>query len=211
MWQKIKNYLYVKLIKPFKDSKSPANEVAWGAMIGMFWAMTPLVGIQMTVVTINWLMCRLVKFRFSLPIAMVMVWLSNPFTMGPLYYMFYLVGYYSFIFAGANITQISYLNFTNRLDQSLAMGAIDGSIDFVIYIAVDMGWPMLIGGFVVAIPMSILAYFAAFQFVNHHRKHLAKKEGVSLAEWEHRHVKGHPLPPSFSYPSTGTGNVNDVD
>ena len=139
MWQRIRIYLDDKLIRPFRESKSPTSEVALGAMIGMFWAMTPLVGIQMTLVTINWFLFKFIRFRFSIPIAMVMVWLSNPFTMGPLYYMFYMVGFYTFQVLGSDVSRISYNSFTNRLDQSLGMGAIDGSIDFIYYIALDMG------------------------------------------------------------------------
>lgn len=203
MWQKIKKYIDNKIVRPFRDSKKPTSEIAKGAMIGMFWAMTPLVGIQMTLVTINWVLFRIFKIRFSIPIAMAMVWLSNPITMGPLYYMFYMIGFLTFHFLGSSSLQISYDTFTNKLSESLSMGAIDGSIDFITYIFVDMGWPMLIGGFVIAIPLSIMAYFLAIKFVTKHRMHLAKKEGITFEEWEHRHLKSHPVPLSLNQPTDG--------
>ena len=189
MWSWLKRYLDQKLIRPFRESKSPIGEVALGAMIGMFWAMTPLVGVQMTLVTIHWFLFRFFRWHFSLPIAMAMVWISNPVTMGPLYYLFYLAGFYFFVLLGIDITQVSYTAFVARLEQSLAMGGIDGSIDFVLYIIRDLGWPMLIGGFVVATPMSIVSYFVARRMVNAMRARKAHKEGLTLAEWEHRHVK----------------------
>ncbi|MCB1172907.1 MAG: DUF2062 domain-containing protein [Leptospiraceae bacterium] len=189
MWTKFKSYLDHQLIRPFRESKSPINEVALGAFIGMLWAMTPLVGIQMALTTICWFLLRPFRIRFSIPIAFAMVWISNPVTMGPLYYIFYLAGYWFFTVIGQNIDLVSYSSFAGRLQESLAMGWLDGTIDFVYYIVRELGWPMLIGGFVIAVPLAFISYFLTLKLLTRYRTRKAAKEGLSLAEWEHLHVK----------------------
>ena len=62
------------------------RSVTRGIAIGLFWAFIPM-PMQMMAVIFTTLL-----FRFNVPIAITMVWLSNPFTMPPLYYVEYLTG-----------------------------------------------------------------------------------------------------------------------
>ncbi|MEA1879664.1 MAG: DUF2062 domain-containing protein [Campylobacterota bacterium] len=57
-----------------------------GVWVGLFWAFIPM-PMQMLAVIVT-----TPFFRFNVPIAIVMVWLSNPFTMPPMYYVEYLTG-----------------------------------------------------------------------------------------------------------------------
>jgi uncharacterized protein (DUF2062 family) len=57
-----------------------------GVFIGLFWGFIPM-PMQMLAV-----MAMTPFFRFNVPIAIAMVWLSNPITMPPMYYMEYLTG-----------------------------------------------------------------------------------------------------------------------
>ncbi len=57
-----------------------------GVAIGLFWGFIPM-PMQMLAV-----MATTPLLRFNVPIAISMVWLSNPFTMPPMYYMEYLTG-----------------------------------------------------------------------------------------------------------------------
>jgi len=60
--------------------------VTRGVAIGLFWGFIPM-PMQMLAV-----MATTPLLRFNVPIAISMVWLSNPFTMPPMYYMEYLTG-----------------------------------------------------------------------------------------------------------------------
>lgn len=85
--------LYLKLIVPLKRSKHPVSYTARGVLVGMMWAMTPLVGIQMTTVWFTWISAKfLFKWDFSLPVALAWTWVTNVFTMFPIYYLFYITG-----------------------------------------------------------------------------------------------------------------------
>jgi len=60
--------------------------VTRGVTIGLFWGFIPMPMQMLAVIATTPL------FRFNIPIAIIMVWLSNPFTMPPMYYMEYLTG-----------------------------------------------------------------------------------------------------------------------
>lgn len=57
-----------------------------GILIGLFWAFIPMPMQMLAVVACTPFV------RFNVPVAIAMVWLSNPFTMPPMYYMEYLTG-----------------------------------------------------------------------------------------------------------------------
>jgi uncharacterized protein len=82
--RKIKD-LFAKLIK----SNSSATELADGLAIGVFVAFLPIMGIQMYV---SLILTRL--FRKNSLIAMVIVWITNPFTAVPIYLFNIWVGNY---------------------------------------------------------------------------------------------------------------------
>jgi len=62
------------------------RSVTRGVAIGLFWGFIPMPMQMLAVVLTTPLI------RFNVPIAISMVWLSNPFTMPPMYYMEYLTG-----------------------------------------------------------------------------------------------------------------------
>jgi len=62
------------------------KSVSRGVLVGLFWGFIPM-PMQMLAV-----MAMTPFLRFNVPVAISMVWLSNPFTMPPMYYMEYLTG-----------------------------------------------------------------------------------------------------------------------
>lgn len=59
----------------------------------MFWGLTPSVGLQTGEILLTWLIGRKVfRKESSLLQAFVWVWINNPVTMIPMYYVFYLTG-----------------------------------------------------------------------------------------------------------------------
>lgn len=71
---------------------------ASGAMaVGLFWAFIPM-PFQMAPAAL----CALL-FRVNLPISIALVWLTNPLTMGPIFYMCYKIGA---LLTGENATSI---------------------------------------------------------------------------------------------------------
>lgn len=92
-WAGLGRYLRYKLVVPMKRSPHPPGYTAKGVAVGVFIGMTPLVGIQMYLSTMAWLACRWhPKTDFQLLQAILWVWISNVFTMVPMYYGFYVTG-----------------------------------------------------------------------------------------------------------------------
>lgn len=91
--QRLSRLLHFKLIVPLKRSPHPPEFTARAVMVGLFWAFTPLVGIQMYMVLMTWLVARkFPRLEFSLLIAVAWTWVTNVFTMWPAYYLFYITG-----------------------------------------------------------------------------------------------------------------------
>ncbi len=85
--------LKLKLLVPILRSKHPPEYKARGVAVGLAWAMTPLVGIQMWLVFMTWLFLKKVfHWHFSLGLAVAWTWVTNVFTVPPVYYMFYATG-----------------------------------------------------------------------------------------------------------------------
>ena len=62
------------------------RSISKGLLVGLFIAFIPMPFQMLAVLAVTPFM------RFNVPIAIAMCWLSNPFTMPPMYYMEYLTG-----------------------------------------------------------------------------------------------------------------------
>ena len=189
MWQKIKEIVDKRIITHFRDSHAPIEEICMAATVGMFWALTPLVGIQMYLVTITWLLFKLLRVQFNLPIGLALVWITNPVTMPVFYYSFYFCGVFLFNLAGAENSIITFDYFSQTIGKANAMGAWDGLIFWGKFMLYELGWPMLIGGFALGLPVSLVSYPLTRYWVNGYRKKLARNLNLTLGEWEAIHVQ----------------------
>lgn len=93
LWQKTKRICKYRLVIPLLRLPHPPKYKALGVSVGVAWAMTPLVGIQMYLVFMTWLtMKKIFKRDFSLVLGLAYTWITNVFTMIPIYYAFYVTG-----------------------------------------------------------------------------------------------------------------------
>ncbi|MBP7020463.1 MAG: DUF2062 domain-containing protein [Planctomycetes bacterium] len=112
--------VYDRLIKPIVNVKDSPHSVALGATIGMWVALTPTVGIQMTVCLI---ICSIVKANILIAIAMC--WISNPVTFLPMYY-----GYYRFGLLITNTDPITWQEFSRLLKNDFVVVGTVNPEDF---------------------------------------------------------------------------------
>ncbi|MBD3791112.1 MAG: DUF2062 domain-containing protein [Campylobacterales bacterium] len=89
------------------------RSVTRGVWIGLFWGFIPM-PMQMVAVVLSTF-----AFRFNIPIAIAMVWLSNPVTMPPMYYMEYLTGNFLLGQEGLDDIELTMEWFTENFDQIL--------------------------------------------------------------------------------------------
>ncbi len=190
LYKWIRGKVYDHLIRPFMETHDPLPEVARGAAIGIFLGLTPTVGVQMYTAMMIWLVCRYVfRFHFNATVAVAMVWVTNPVTAPPIYYVFLITGQLIQSLLGYVVIPISYEAFQHQLD--LVSGGADlGYLEFIFYatwvLLVDYGWPMLIGSMIYAIPVSIISHPATIIFLGKYRRFLAESEGISYPQWREK-------------------------
>lgn len=183
--------VYDHLVQPFAESSAPISHISRGAAIGMFVAMTPTVGIQMYIVGAIWILLRsLIRFHFNLPIAVALVWISNPVTVVPIYYVFLLTGN---IMLGLDLSQsMDFSEFQQLFVQARQDPAVDMSealLSSLMLMFWRFGWPMAVGSLVWAAPLAILAYPFTTIAMLKYRGLIARREGLTYAEWKKAHVR----------------------
>ena len=191
----LKDIIDRRIIRHFRETHAPVHELALASLVGIFWALTPLVGVQMSLVTGHWVLMRLMRLRFNLPIGIAWVWITNPITMPFFYYGFYLVGVLSYKVLGIQIDWVSFDSIKQALRQAEAMTAWEGLRFWMGYMVGTLGLPMLIGGFVTGIPCALAGYPITRSLVNAYRTKQAAKLGMTLYEWEARFVYRIEMPP----------------
>ena len=177
----IEKLITEKLINPVLHSTAPVSEVSLGVAVGVFLGLTPTVGVQMYLVALIWSIYRYIFSRhFNLPVGVAMVWISNPLTMVPIYYLFLLTGYWLL----ETQNGLSYELFREYL---IHISSIEGTWEMIVagarFLLIDLGWPMIIGSIVYAVPGFIISYFMTERIVTSHRKSKASLAGMSYDDW----------------------------
>lgn len=166
----------LKLLIPLKRSPHSAEYSARGVAVGMFWALTPLVGIQMYLCLMTWLLAKQTKnLRFSLVIACAWTWVSNVFTMLPIYYVFYITGQVM-IGNWGNIS--GYETFIVSFEFAFAedVGFWDSVLELMALLAREVGVAMGIGCLPYAIIGGWLSYRISLKYVQKRRVRRAKRQ-----------------------------------
>ena len=145
-----------RLIVPVFRSPHSAAQTARGVANGVFWGLTPTVGLQTLEILATWFVLRRILQRdSSLVQAMVWVWVNNPLTMLPMYYTFYVTG---LILTGRSGVEVDYRSFSVT---GLTLA--------------NVGVPMLVGCVPYAIGGSLLSYWWAMGVVRRRQLRLARK------------------------------------
>ena len=165
--RQIERFIAVRIL----HANDTAQQLALGIALGMFIAWTPTVGVQMILVL---LLAPLIRAngRIGLPI----VWISNPFTIVPIYGLNHWLGYYLLSIFGerpkvhletiksslGNLHNLEFNVFTwefwNNLGQ-LFLRFLNVSIDL---------W---VGSIIIGIFLAALSYIVSYKFINWYRTH----------------------------------------
>ncbi|TNF45059.1 MAG: DUF2062 domain-containing protein [Epsilonproteobacteria bacterium] len=110
-----------------------------GVAVGLFWGFIPM-PMQMLAV-----MATTPFLRFNVPIAISMVWLSNPITMPPMYYMEYLTGNFLLGREGIEDIELTMSWFTENFDDILVPLYVGTSfysivVTGIVYVVLNRLW-----------------------------------------------------------------------
>ena len=169
-WERLSRLVHLRLVIPLKRSRHSPEHSARGVAVGLFWAFTPLVGIQMYLVFLTWLVARRYpRFEFGLIIGLAWTWVTNVFTIWPVYYAFYFTGQ---ILLGREKGAAGYEGFVTKWESVLAAtnGFIDTFSASVKLIAHDQGLAMTVGCVPYAVATAWLGYYCTLQFIRRRRR-----------------------------------------
>ncbi len=168
-WQRMRRVLRYRLTIPMMRARHSPEHAARGSLVGLFWAFTPSVGIQMPLVLISWAIARrFPKWDFNLVLAIAWTWTTNAFTALPCYYVFYLTGQVMFgrwgRLSGFDSFRLMWSDiFTadqSFLDQMQALARV---------LILDWGVTMLVGSLPWAFLFGWLGYRYTLKFVRAYR------------------------------------------
>jgi len=183
-WQRFRRLLRYRLIVPLKRSHHHAPEyTARGVLVGLAWALTPTIGIQMGLSLITWIVARrLFRWDFSLIVACAWTWTTNVITMLPCYYVFYVTGQ---LMLGHFDDLSGYREFLGLWQSHVGAEEEQGTFDWLVYfeqLVVGWGLPLLVGSLPWSVLGGWLGYVWSLRFVRRHRearhrRHLARRGG----------------------------------
>lgn len=123
------------------------HAIALGTAIGAFIGMTPTVGLQLILVMITSALTRKL-FYFNRAAALVTVYISNPLTVVPIYYLLFRTGA---LLVPGEITR-------EELEAVLQFEGIEGWWAAVTRLAREIGAPLLVGTAIIAPVCGLVTY-----------------------------------------------------
>jgi len=164
----LRRLLVKKLIIPMSRSNLGIQPIARSTAVGLAIAFTPTVGVQMPMVfVIWWLIERLFpSYRFNLLIAIAWTWITNVFTLAPIYYLFLVTGR---ILLGRWDKLAGFDTFQEKLSSSINLDAsfIDSFWIYIVELFHKFGLPLWVGSIPWAILFSWLGYRWTISFIQY--------------------------------------------
>ena len=169
-WQRFWRLMRLRLVVPILRSPEAADYTARGVFVGLLVALTPTVGIQMAIVAGIWALVRILRpdWDFNVVIGMLWTWLTNVFTVPPIYYVFLLTGE---AMLGRWGESGSYGMFSKRLVGLLETDATFLESLWVYAVGIFEAWgvPMLIGCLPWALAGAFQGYWWSLRLIHQFR------------------------------------------
>lgn len=166
-WTRFMRLMRMKLIVPLKRGNMDPAYMARGVAVGLAVAFTPTVGVQLIAVLGIWLFARAFtpRWDFHLVAGMAWVWLTNIFTIGPIYYTFFLTG--QMMLGRFDALGVGFGQFTNQLQSALTeeVGFFESLWVYTYALFDTWGLPLFLGCIPWAIGLAWLGYAWSYRFV----------------------------------------------
>ena len=157
------------------------ESIALGTAVGMFIAWTPTVGLQMIIMVIVGTVVRANRLA-----GIAMVYISNPLTVVPIYWLDYLVG--CFVMGQEHVTKEHFVGAYDAFAEEVATGpwyAVFTAAGEFIRSQSDIAIAMAVGGTVVGLVLALPTYPITLRACRGHQARRARREAL-LEERERR-------------------------
>ena len=177
-WGRFQRLLRLRLVIPVLRSPAAADYTARGVFVGLLVAMTPTVGVQMLIVAGIWAMVRVLRpaWDFNVVAGMLWTWITNLFTLPPIYYLFLLTGEGML---GRWGEAGGYAMFSDRLVKLLQTDATFLESLWIYAAGIFEAWgvPMLLGCVPWSIASAFLGYWWSLRLIQRFRRHRRDRAG----------------------------------
>jgi uncharacterized protein (DUF2062 family) len=144
-------------------NNKPLKEIARGVQVGVFWGLTPTIGLQIYIVLLQWLVQNyILKKKFDITLALTLIWISNPITVVPLYFLFYQTGSILLNLLGYSFIEAHFLGSIQNLINVFStdqMNFLEKTIYLSKFLFNRWGVVLFVGSLVYAVPISFASYF----------------------------------------------------
>lgn len=149
--KKALHQVYDRLIK----TRGTPKEIAFGFALGIFIGLTPTMGFQMAIAVFLASLLKCSKIA-----AAAGVWITNPVTAPIIYAITYLIGAKVMGVRNRNIV-------TDDINTTAFHKILEKTPDFF--------WSLTIGGFIIGIPLAIIAYYFCFSAVSKYQNQIKEQ------------------------------------
>jgi uncharacterized protein len=161
VWHRFVRLMRYRLIIPILRARHEPEYTARGVFVGVAWGFTPTVGLQMPIVFVIWSLIRVLtpRWNFNLVVGLAWVWISNVFTLVPMYFGFLVTGR---ILMGHQDSLPGYEIFSNELMAALAVetDGLSGFWQQSVNLFDLYGAPMLIG----CVPWALIGGWVSYSW-----------------------------------------------
>lgn len=165
-WQRLGRWLRYRLIIPIARGRNSGVPTARGTAIGLFFGLTPTVGIQMPLIMVLWAVAKIVApgWKFNLIVALAWTWPTNVLTAPLYYYLCLLTGQ---VFLGQGLA-IDFDDFQSQVSAVLSKdaGFFESFWIYAVEIMSTWGVPLFLGCIPWAIFGTWLGYVLTLQFLD---------------------------------------------
>jgi uncharacterized protein len=158
----VQRWLRFRFLIPLFRSRHSPEFTARGVAIGVFWGMTPTVGIQTAAILGTWLALKVFRREASLVQALLWACVNNPVTMVPMYYGFYVTGQWLLGGSGVDVGYESFMSAWTRSEL--------GWLERLTHAASGTVVPTVVGCLPFALIGSVLSYHWAVALVRRRRR-----------------------------------------
>jgi uncharacterized protein (DUF2062 family) len=161
-----RRWIRFRLLIPVLRSRHSPEFTARGVANGVFWGLTPTVGLQTIEIVATWFAGKkLLRADSSLVQALIWVWVNNPLTMVPMYYLFYVTGLWLTGRSGTATGYGAFMDMWTRADL--------GWLERITTTAAAVAVPTTVGCLPYAIAGAFASYWWALRIVRRRRRRLA--------------------------------------
>ena len=166
LWRTVRE----RLIQPMARAQGSPTSIARGAALGIWVALTPTVGVQMFLVTVLAL-----PLRANIPIPLALVWVSNPFTVIPMYYSYYWLGT-----VVLGIETRGYRALAASFGEQIKAIADQSLLTGLGILGAEVLWPLAVGSVIIATVLAIPAYQIGLRLAARRRARMLREQAREL-------------------------------